>query len=81
MNNNLIKIQEMLMREMIRLDEVDEHTGTNVQEEISRANALSQNAMTFIKTINIGLRIIEVSSKFELSKDKLTLDLGVENEK
>lgn len=81
MNNNLIKMQEMLMRQMERLDNIDHTIGVDKGEEISRANALSQNAETFLKSVNVGLRIIEVAKKYETKKEQLTLELGVESEK
>lgn len=80
MNNNLINMQEMLLRQMERLDELDNKIGVNKTEEISRANALSQNATTFLKSVNTGLRIIDASKKYEIEKDKLTQELGVEYE-
>lgn len=80
-NNNLIKMQEMLMRQMERLDGLDNSNAENKTEEISRANALSQSAVTFLKSVNVGLRIIEVAKKYETQKDNLTLELGVVDEK
>lgn len=81
MNNNLITMQEMLLRQMERLDNLDQKIGTNRQEEISRANALSQSACTFLKSVNVGLRVIEVSKKMETDKNKLSQELGVSYEK
>lgn len=80
MNNNLIKMQEMLMRQMERLDNLDQEIGGSKAEEIARANALSGSAVTFLKSVNVGIRIIEVANKFETQKDKLTLELGVRDE-
>lgn len=79
-NNNLIKMQEMLMRQMERLDDLDQTIGVDRNEEISRANALSTSAVTFLKSVNVGLRIIEVAKKYETQKDNLTLELGVVDE-
>ena len=76
MENNLIKIQEMLIKEMERLD-----NDTIDSMEIARGNTLSQNATTYIKTINVGLRVIEMSNKFDMSKEKLHKELGIEHEK
>ena len=73
MNNKLITIQEMLMREMKRLD--NENVDNN---EISRSNALSNNAMTYIKTINLGLRIKETAIKNEMSTEALKKELGLD---
>lgn len=80
-NNNLIKMQEMLMREMERLDDMDNIIGIDKGEEISRANALSQSATTFIKSVNVGMRVIEMSNKYEIKKNKLTKELGIDDEK
>lgn len=82
MNNNLIKMQEMLMRQMERLDELDQTIGVDKAEEISRANSLSQSAVTYLKCVNVGLRIIEVSQKYETETNLLGNKLGVySNEK
>ena len=80
MKSNLIKMQEMLLRQMERLDD-NEIMENNAQTEISRGNALSQSACTFLKSVNVGLRIIEVSKKYETQTDKLSKELGVTNEK
>ena len=81
MNNNLIKMQEMLMRQMKRLDDLDQTIGVDKAEEIARANALSGSAVTLLKSVNVGLRIIEVAKKYETRKEQLALELGVEDEK
>lgn len=75
MNNKLIKIQEMLMKEMERLSDKDVNG-----EEISRSNALSNSAMTYIKTINLGLRIKETAIKNQMTEKTLKDELGL-NEK
>ena len=80
MNNNLIKMQEMLMRQMERLDKMDYDIGADKVVEISKANALSQSATTFLKSVNVGMRVIEMSNKYEIQKKKLTKELGIEDE-
>lgn len=75
MNNKLINIQEMLMKEMERLSDKEVNG-----EEISRSNALSTSAMTYIKTINLGLRIKETAIKNEMTEKALKEELGL-NEK
>ncbi len=62
MNNELKKIQKMLMNQMERLDNNETMKDNTI--EIARGNALSQNAITYIKTINVGLRIIEMQEKY-----------------
>lgn len=62
MNNELKKIQKMLMNQMERLDNNETMKDNTI--EIARGNALSQNAVTYIKTVNVGLRIIEMQEKY-----------------
>lgn len=76
MNNKILVIQEMLMRQMKRLDD-DKEMATNGKEEVARSNALSQDAMTFIKTVNLGLRIKEVAERQGQNIDTLNEELGV----
>lgn len=78
-NNNLIKMQEMLMRQMERLDD-NKLMERNGRDEVARGNALSQSASTFIKSVNVGMRVIEMSNKYEMEKNKLTKELGIEEE-
>jgi hypothetical protein len=66
---------------MERLDDMDNIIGIDKGEEISRANALSQSATTFIKSVNVGMRVIEMSNKYEVEKNKLTKELGINDEK
>lgn len=75
MNNKLIMIQEILMEEMKRLGE------NNVDSsEVARSNALSNNALTFIKSVNLGLRIKETACKIQVTESTLSKELGVSDE-
>lgn len=76
MENNLIKIQTIVMKQMERLND-DAYMEDKGKEEIARANALSQNATVFIKTINIGLRIIDMQQKFNISESNLKQKIGI----
>ena len=80
MENKLIEIQEMIMRQMRRLDD-DKLMKENAEQEISRGNTLSLNATTLMKTFNIGLRVIEMTQKFDLNKETLEKELGIKDEK
>lgn len=79
MNNNLIKIQEMLMRQMERLDD-NNLMNISGKEEVARGNTLSQNANTFLKSVNVGIRVIELAEKTGIKKEQLSNELGI-NEK
>lgn len=72
MNNKLITIQEMLMAEMKRLSE--EEVDVN---EISRSNALTNNALTYIKSINLGLRIKDTAMKNGVTSKAIEKELGL----
>lgn len=76
MENNLIKIQTIVMKQMERLND-NTYMQNEGKEEIARANALSQNATVFIKTINIGLRIIDMQQKFNISESNLKQKIGI----
>lgn len=76
MNNKLIEMQEMLMNQMKRLDD-DKLMAVSGRGEVLRGNALNQNATTFLKSVNVGMRIIEMSNKYEIQEAKLSKELGV----
>lgn len=76
-NNKIIAIQEMLMREMNRLDDND-YMSQNGKDEVARSNALTNNATAFIKAINIQLRVKEVAAKNEVTASSLSQELGIE---
>ena len=80
MTNNLIKIQEMLMRQMERLDD-DLLMAENGRDEVARGNALSQSAVTFLKSINVGIRVIEMAERMGTQRKELTYELGIDDEK
>ena len=44
--NELIEIQKLLKKQMLRLDEA---VGRNISTEVGRSGALSQNAAAFLK--------------------------------
>ena len=77
LNNKIIDVQEMLMRQMKRLDDNDlmKEFGEN---EIARSNALTNSATTYLKTINTSLRIIETSIKNEKTTSYIVKKIGME---
>ena len=75
-NSKLLTIQEMLMREMKRLDD-DKTMKNNGKEEIARSNALSQSACTYLKSVNVNLRIMEQCSKNEVTMSSVNKQLGL----
>lgn len=78
MDNRLNEIQEMLIKEMNRLDS----NGTeDIIAEVSRSNALSQSALTFIKSINTQIRVREIADKQQKSINVVEKELGIKYEK
>ena len=77
--NKIITIQEMLMKEMNRLDDND-YMAKYGKDEVLRSNALTNNATTFIKAINVQLRIKEVAEKSKVTQGSLEKELGVQQE-
>ena len=75
--NTIISIQEMLMREMKRLDD-NNYMKSAGKDEVLRSNALTNNAATYIKSVNLSLRIMEVADKNERQVSSLSKDLGIE---
>jgi len=75
MNNRLLDIQEMLFNQMKRLD--NKLPLKEMQNEISRSNALSNNALTIIKSININIKLKELTSKYQTTQEQINKELGL----
>ena len=75
-NNSILTIQEMLMREMKRLDdnELMKKDGAN---EIARSNALSNQATTYLKSVNLSIKIMEVADKNQQTRETVQKELGL----
>lgn len=78
--NKIIKLQEILMNEIKRLDD-DALMNCNGANEISRSNALTNDVNTYLKAVNVNLRIKEVAQKNEITKESLNKELGILDEK
>lgn len=76
-NSKIISIQEMLMREMKRLDD-NEYMASQGKDEVLRSNALTNNATAYIKAVNVQLRIKEVAERNNVTTKKLGEELGIE---
>ena len=76
MNNRLLDMQEMIFKQMKRLDN-DKLSLEELTNEVSRSNALSNNALTIIKAINVNIRITELSEKYQKTKGTISKELGL----
>jgi len=76
MKNSLFEIQETLMRQIKRIDDETLH-GKDLEQEIARSNAISNTANTYIKTININIRVKELADKFKVTKKSINEEIGL----
>lgn len=76
MDNRLLGIQELLFKQMQRIDD-EKLSLEELNTEISRSNALSNNAMAFIKTVNVNIRVKELAEKYSIAEEKIKEKLGI----
>lgn len=62
MNEDIKKIQGKLLG---ALDKLSDTTNANLQEEVSRSNAIAQLANTYIKSCNLIIRVEEAQSNIK----------------
>jgi len=76
MNNKIIEVQEIVFNQLKRLDndKLMEEIGA---EEIARSNVISNNAQTFIKSVNLNLKIMEFAKKQDRQVKAITKELGL----
>ena len=74
--NELIEIQKLLKKQMIRLDEA---VAREVPQEINRSGALSQNAQAYLKSVATSLRVKEMTSKNPVAEKTILQEIGVLN--
>ena len=72
--NNIIEIQELLMKQMKRLDEA---VAREVTQEIGRSGALSQNAQAYLKAVATTLRVKEMSKRNPATELELLKETGI----
>ena len=76
MDNKLIEIQEIVFNQLKRLDDNDKMRVIGA-EEIARSNVISNNAQTFIKSVNMQLKIMEYADRNKKQVKAITKDLGL----
>lgn len=74
--NKLIEVQDMIFKQMKRLDN-DDFMKDNAKSEISRGNILSNNASTYLKAVNTGLNINNTATRTRQSLHSLQKELGI----
>lgn len=76
--NELIEIQKLLKKQMLRLDEA---VGREISTEVGRSGALSQNAAAYLKAVNTSLKVKEMTGKNPASEKTMLKEIGVLNER
>ena len=76
--NELIEIQKMIKKQMIRLDNA---VAREIPIEINRSGALSQNAQAYLKSVATQLRVKEMVRNNPDAEKTILKEIGVVNEK
>lgn len=79
-NNELKRVQKILLNQMDRLDD-EEVMKERGKREIQRSGAISQSAVAFVKSIQMQTKIIELSGKYNVEVETMNEFLGIDNEK
>lgn len=83
MNNKIIEVQEILFKEMQRLDDnkmIDFTDNRKAQQEFERATALYNMSTGFIKSLNANITIMNLAKKNGVKYEELMKQLGINNE-
>lgn len=79
-NNELKRVQKILLNQMDRLDD-EEIMKERGKREIQRSGALSQSAISYIKSVALQTKILELSGKYNVEVKDMNDYLGIKNEK
>ncbi len=77
MNNKIIRVQEIIFDQLNRLADEGLLKSGYGKREIERANVISNNAQTFIKAINLQLKVQELAKRNGTQKDALLKELNI----
>lgn len=75
-DNELKRIQKILLNQMERLDD-DEIMSERLKKEIMRSGALSQSASTYVKSVQTQMRILDLSGKHSVEINDMNEFLGI----
>ena len=76
-NNELQRIQKILLNQMERLDDNDIMKEKS-KEEIMRSGALSQSASSFIKSVQTQIKVLDLTGKYNVEPEDMNKYLGIE---
>ena len=75
MNNHLLEIQTLMLKQMHRLDEGC--AKSEIQLEIGRSGALSQNAQAYLKSVATSLKVKEMVKNNPNAENTILNEIGV----
>lgn len=75
--NELIEIQQLLKKQMHRLDEA---VASEVKLEIGRSGGMSQNAQAYLKAVATSLRVKDMTHRNPESENTILKEIGVLDE-
>ena len=74
MKNNLKEVQDLMLKQMKRLDSCT--AKSEIQLEVGRSGALSQNAQAYLKSMSIGIRVKEMTKMNPNIENKMLEEIG-----
>lgn len=77
-HNEIIEIQGMLLKQMRRLD--TSTAKSEIQIEINRSGALSQNAQAYLKAVGTSLKVKEMVKNNPSAENTILKEIGVVGE-
>ena len=80
MKNKIVAIQEIIFNQLKRLNDDELMNSGYGKREIEKANVISNNAQTFIKVVNLNLKIRDVAKREQTQYDKLMEELNIIDE-
>lgn len=79
MKNNVTEVQEMVLKQLKRLDD-DNLMEESGAKEIERGNTISKNAKTFAQLVNLNIRITDFAEKQAMDLNQVNDFLGIQTE-
>ena len=76
--NNLREVQDILLGQMRRLDSCQ--AKSEIQLEVSRSGAFSQNAQAYLKAMSIGIRVKEMTKMNPVTEKEVLKEIGAIDE-
>ena len=76
--NEIIEIQKILLNQMKKLE--NSTAKGEIQLEINRSGALSQNAQAYLKAVGTSLRVKEMVKNNPQAEETILNEIGVINE-